>query len=293
MKSCISTYSYHRLYHDEFTRFDAIDKTKELGCDGVEFVLDDSTTPEGYTALDYALALTERAHMVGLEVPIYTTGANFFVKDVEKEIERVCKHIDIASACGIPLLRHDIAWSYETYDDYKGVKTFRSVIEVVAPAISKVADYAKSKGVMTCSENHGRLMQDSDRMVELFAAVNNKNYGFLCDVGNFGGVDEDCYTSASKLLDLIVHVHAKDAFTRSGMSFDPGRGYRLTRGGNYRRATIFGHGDVPTYQMLNAIRSSGYDGYVSLEFEGIEPVMDAISIGTENLQRMIRTIEGK
>ena len=291
MKSCISTYSYHRLYADgSFTRFDAIDKTKELGCDGVEFVLDD-TTPDGSTPREYALALTAHAKEVGLEVPIYTTGANFFVKDPEQEVERICKHIDIASECGIPLLRHDITWSY--YPEYDGVKTYQNVIEAVAPVISKVADYAKSKGVMTCSENHGRLMQDSNRMVELFNAVNNKNYGFLCDIGNFGGVDEDCFTSVSRLMELIVHVHAKDCFTRSGMMYNPGRGYNLSRGGNYRRATIFGHGNVPTFQILNAIRASGYDGYVSLEFEGMEPCMEGVTIGTENLQRMIRDIEGK
>lgn len=291
MKSCISTYSYHRLYADgSFTRFDAIDKTKDLGCDGVEFVLDD-TTPDGSTPREYALALTAHAKEVGLEVPIYTTGANFFVNDPESEVERICKHIDIASECGIPLLRHDITWSY--YPEYDGVKTYQKVIEAVAPVISKVADYAKSKGVMTCSENHGRLMQDSNRMVELFNAVNNKNYGFLCDIGNFGGVDEDCFTSVSRLMELIVHVHAKDCFTRSGMSYNPGRGYNLSRGGNYRRATIFGHGNVPTYQILNAIRASGYDGYVSLEFEGMEPAMEGVTIGTENLQRMIRDIEGK
>ena len=291
MKSCISTYSYHRLYADgSFTRFDAIDKTKELGCDGVEFVLDD-TTPDGSTPREYALALTAHAKEVGLEVPIYTTGANFFVKDPEQEVERICKHIDIASECGIPLLRHDITWSH--YPEYEGVKTYQNVIEAVAPVISKVADYAKSKGVMTCSENHGRLMQDSNRMVELFNAVNNKNYGFLCDIGNFGGVDEDCFTSVSRLMELIVHVHAKDCFTRSGMMYNPGRGYNLSRGGNYRRATVFGHGNVPTYQILNAIRASGYDGYVSLEFEGMEPCMEGVTIGTENLQRMIRDIEGK
>jgi sugar phosphate isomerase/epimerase len=291
MKSCISTYSYHRLYADgSFTRFDAIDKTKELGCDGVEFVLDD-TTPDGSTPREYALALTAHAKEVGLEVPIYTTGANFFVKDPEQEVERICKHIDIASECGIPLLRHDITWSY--YPEYDGVKTYQNVIEAVAPVISKVADYAKSKGVMTCSENHGRLMQDSNRMVELFNAVNNKNYGFLCDIGNFGGVDEDCFTSVSRLMELIVHVHAKDCFTRSGMMYNPGRGYNLSRGGNYRRATVFGHGNVPTFQILNAIRASGYDGYVSLEFEGMEPPMEGVTIGTENLQRMIRDIEGK
>jgi sugar phosphate isomerase/epimerase len=291
MKSCISTYSYHRLYADgSFTRFDAIDKTKELGCDGVEFVLDD-TTPDGSTPREYALALTAHAKEVGLEVPIYTTGANFFVKDPEQEVERICKHIDIASECGIPLLRHDITWNY--YPEYEGVKTYQNVIEAVAPVISKVADYAKSKGVMTCSENHGRLMQDSNRMVELFNAVNNKNYGFLCDIGNFGGVDEDCFTSVSRLMELIVHVHAKDCFTRSGMMYNPGRGYNLSRGGNYRRATVFGHGNVPTFQILNAIRASGYDGYVSLEFEGMEPCMEGVTIGTENLQRMIRDIEGK
>ena len=291
MKSCISTYSYYRLYVEgNFTRFDAIDKTKELGCDGIELVLDDNI-PDGSTPREHALALTQHAKEVGLEVPIYTTGANFFVPDPEREVERVCKHIDIASECGIPLLRHDITWSF--YPEYDGVKTYQHVIEAVAPVISKVADYAKSKGVTTCSENHGRLMQDSSRMLELFNAVNNKNYGFLCDIGNFGGVDEDCFTSVSRLLELIVHVHAKDCFTRSGMSYNPGRGYNLSRGGNYRRATIFGHGDVPSYQILNAIRASGYNGHVSLEFEGMESVMDGVSIGAENLQRMIRDIEGK
>ena len=291
MKSCISTYSYHRLYvESDFTRFDAIDKTKELGCEGIELVLDDNT-PDGSTPREHALALTAHAKEVGLEVPIYTTGANFFVPDPEREVERICKHIDIASECGIPLLRHDITYAYPP--EYDGVKTYQHVIEAVAPIISNVADYAKSKGVMTCSENHGRLMQDSNRMLELFNAVDNTNYGFLCDVGNFGGVDEDCFTSVSRLLELIVHVHAKDCFTRSGMSYNPGAGYNLSRGGNYRRATIVGHGNVPTYQILNAIRASGYDGYVSLEFEGMETVMDGVTIGTQNLQRMIRDIEGK
>ena len=61
----------------------------------------------------------------------------------------------------------------------------------------------------------------------------------------------------------------------------------LFRSGSYRRGTIFGHGDVPAFQILSAIKESGYDGYLSLEFEGMEPVIEAIEIGTENMQRMI------
>ena len=60
MKSCISTYSFERLYQDGgFTRFDAIDKTKEYGCQGVELVLDDKT-PDGSTPMEYAKALYMR-----------------------------------------------------------------------------------------------------------------------------------------------------------------------------------------------------------------------------------------
>ncbi len=290
MKSCISTYSFYRLYGENFTLFDAIEQTKKLGCDGVEFVLNDNP-PAGYTVRDYALALTERAHSLGLEVPIYTTDANFFTPDPASEVERLKKHIDAAAECGIKLLRHDVAWTY--YEGYNGVKTYKAVIDYVAPYISEVADYAKSVGVKTCSENHGRLMQDSGRMLELFYKVNNPNYGLLCDMANFGGVDEDSSVAVSALLDLIVHVHAKDVFVRSGMSYDPGEGFFRSRGGNFRRSTIFGHGDIPTFQILSAIKASGYDGYVSLEFEGIEDVMQAVSIGTRNIQRMIKDLDAK
>ena len=131
----------------------------------------------------------------------------------------------------------------------------------------QAAEYARERGLKTCSENHGYLLQDSARMLELFAAVDHPNYGFLCDMGNFTVVDEDCATAVSALSDYIVHVHAKDMLVRSGMNFDPGRG-----------------------QILSAIRKSGYDGYVSLEFEGMEPVLEGVEIGTQNLQHMIKVI---
>ena len=119
MKSCISTYSFERLYQDGgFTRFDAIDKTKEYGCQGVELVLDDKT-PDGSTPMEYAKALYAHAKEQGLEVPIYTTGANFFVKEPEKELERLCRHIDIAAECKIPLLRHTLVHIYRGITDFQ------------------------------------------------------------------------------------------------------------------------------------------------------------------------------
>lgn len=291
MKTCISTYSFWQAFCGGKISYPGmLEKSKKLGCTGIEFVVND-VAPDGKTDLaDFWMNLADEARKFDLEIPIYTTGANFFVKDVDAEVERIKRHVDLASACGIKLMRHDIAYGF--YDGYDGLQTFDAILPVVVPAIREVAEYAAQKGVTTCSENHGRLVQDSDRMLAVFGAVNHPNYRYLCDIGNFGGVDEDCAVAVSKLLPLVSHVHVKDAFWRSGMRPNPGRGWGRTRAGNYRRATILGQGDVPVQQCLQIIHDTGYQGYYSLEFEGIEDNLMAIDISIENLHRMLKEIEG-
>lgn len=291
MKTCISTYSFWQAFQSgKVTYRDMLEKSKELGCSGIEFVVND-VAPDGKTDLaEFWLKLADEARKLELEIPIYTTGANFFLEDTDAEIARIKRHVDLAAACGIKLMRHDIA--YDFYEGYDGLRTFDAILPVAAPAIREVAEYAMQKGVTTCSENHGRLVQDSDRMLAVFAAVGHPNYRYLCDIGNFGGVDEDCAVAVSKLLPLVCHVHVKDAFWRSGMKPDPGRGWGRTRAGHYRRATILGQGDVPVQQCIRIIHESGYRGYYSLEFEGIEDNLMAIEISMENLHRILREIEG-
>ena len=285
MKTCISTYSFDRLLREgTYTHFNAIQKIKDLGMDAVELQLDAKRPPLGESFASYTEKLTAHARSLGLEVPILTVTANFHCEEPTAEVKRLCACVDVAAACGIPMLRHDATYRYLESDP---LKTPNTVIAHVAPYIREVAEYAARIGVRTCTENHGRLLQDSDRMLALIDAVAHPNFGWLCDIGNFGAVDEDCATAVSKLLPSLCFVHAKDCFVRSGMLYHPGRGFVATRGGNFRRATIFGHGDVPAYQILRAIKRSGYEGYVSIEHEGIEDNLQALEIGAENLCRML------
>lgn len=289
MKTCVSTYSYGRMYQNKnFTRFSAIQKTQELGADGVEFVLDDHP-PEGLSITEYAVQLADFAHACGLETPIYTTGADFLKEDLPGEIERVKGHIDAASAAGIKLLRHDI--TARIPENFPYPRVFEAILPIVGPAIREVAEYAQTKGVMTCSENHGRLIQDSFRLSAVFQAVNHPNYRYLCDIANFEEADESAAVAVSQLLPFIVHVHAKDCFIKTGMAPHPGYGWNLSRAGFYRRATIYGQGDYPTLQCLRMIYHSGYRGFVSLEFEGIEENAVAIKAGLANLKRDISLIQ--
>ena len=291
MKSCISLYSYWKaVLEKKINHFQVIDTIKALGIDAVELQIFNPAIPKGETMASYAKALHSYAIEKGLEVPIFTVDSKIYCDDPEGELANLCSLVDVAAELGIPLMRFDIAYKFLGNESSKSPK---KVIDTVAPYIRRLADYAKEKGVKVCSENHGRIIQDSYRVEELFYQVDHENYGLLCDIGNFGGADEDCAAAVSKLLPHICFVHAKDSFLKSGMTYDPGRGFNRTRGGNFRRSTILGHGDVPVYQILTAIKKSGYDGYVSLEFEGIEETMMAVEISAENLKRMIKDIDAQ
>ena len=47
---------------------------------------------------------------------------------------------------------------------------------------------------------------------------------------------------------------------------------------------------MPVYQCLRILHEQGYDGYVSIEFEGMEENLPALEIALENLQTYISMI---
>ena len=288
MKTSISAYSYSKLMRaGKMDLFQVMDKTKEIGFDAIELI--NFEAPEGMTILEFAAQLRDYAEKIGLAISSYTIGANFLQEDMAAEVTRLKDHVDIAAILGVKVMRHDIFSSYP--DSYLGIRTFDAVLPLIAPAIREVAEYAATKGIITMSENHGYIAQDADRLLRLYTAVNHTNYRYLCDIGNFICADEDCAVSVGKMTELIAHVHVKDFFIRSGMEPDPGRGWFRTRAGNYIRGTVFGQGNIPTFQCLRVIKKSGYDGYLSLEFEGMEEPLQSIEIGYENLKRYIAMLE--
>ena len=87
----------------------------------------------------------------------------------------------------------------------------------------------------------------------------------------------------------IFHTHAKDFHIKSGDGFNPGEGWFMSRGGNFLRGAIIGHGDVPLLQALRALKRSGFNGVLSIEFEGMEDVKESLRIGLANLRRLVET----
>ena len=287
MKIGVSSYCYHRLVKSgSFTLFDAIEYTRKTGFDAIEF--SDFTPPENKNLESYAGDLAKACRDAGLGICNYATHADFLYGsdgDIKKETARLKSRVDIAKIMGSPLMRHDACWGLR---DNSKARTWRDAVNLMAPAIREVAEYAASLGIRTMSENHGYFLQDSGRMEELVLAVNHPNYGLLVDMGNFMCADETSVNALATAMPYAFHVHAKDFLWKSGAEQKPDDSWFPTRAGNYLRGTILGHGVVSVGQCIGFIRKSGYDNVLSLEFEGPEEPLEAIRLGYEYLKKFIQ-----
>jgi sugar phosphate isomerase/epimerase len=184
-------------------------------------------------------------------------------------------------------MRHDATGGFKP--EYRGPRSFDDALPVLAKGCRAVTEFAAEKGIKTMVENHGFFCQDSVRVEKLMNAVNHDNFGALLDMGNFLCADENPAEAFGRLMPYASHCHAKDFHVKSGMAVNPGEGWFQSRAGNYLRGAIIGHGDVPIQQCIRLMKKGGYDGVLSIEFEGIEEPLKGIGIGLANLKRFVET----
>lgn len=291
MKIAVSSYSFSQTQRDErhMNLFDMIKKAKELGFEGFEVVDFNfkSTCPEGTSLIEYAKQVKEACAKEGLTITSYTTSADFQNNDVDEEAARLKKEVDIAAALGATQMRHDAAWGPKEGNPWI---SFYHLLPRLVSGIRQVTEYAAAKGIRTMSENHGFFAQDALRVEKMINEVDNPNYGWLVDMGNFTCADEDPATSVGIAAPYAFYVHAKDFIIKPADGPDPGRYFFKSRSGNYLRGTIVGQGDVPVKHCLAALKNAGYDGWIAIEFEGMEDCILALEAGRENLERYIKEL---
>ena len=284
MKISVSSYSFNQyIKAGKMTVFDTVAKAHELGFEAIEFIdLPERDNLESQKEL--AKRIREEADRLGMEINAYTIGANLYRETSEEcdaEVARLCGQLDIAKILGCSVMRHDVCYKLGNTGNSR---SFDLMLPTIAANARRVTEYAETLGIKTCTENHGYIAQDSDRVERLFNAVNHNNYGLLVDVGNFSCVDENNVTAVSRVAPYAIHVHAKDM----AFSSEPKEGYTLkTRGCNYLKCTYLGGGDVNVKKCIEVLKRAGYDGYVSIEYEGAEDCIEGIKKGLEFLREII------
>ena len=279
MKLSVTSYSFGGyMAEDKLGYLGIIDKAAEMGFDGIEYSQGAFIDIEGSAA-----KIRERAAEKGIEVVALCMGNDFInAESPEAAVEKLKKAVDFAKEMGASMLRHDITAGVR---DRKYKRGYADLLPVLAKCTREVTEYAKSLGIKTMTENHGYFSQDANRVEALINEVGSDNFGALVDIGNFMCADEDPAVSVGIMAPYAFHVHAKDFLYKKGTEINPGEGWFRTRGGNYLRGAIIGQGEGKAFQTLGILKRSGYDGYITVEFEGAEDNLKGIRIGKDNVKR--------
>lgn len=282
MKLGISSYSlYQAMNAGRMTINDVIEWVAEIGASHIEIVprhgFDFAANPE------LEDQIRENAARCGLDISNYALGANFITETEEQyeaEIARVISEVDRVHRLGAKLMRHDVASRPDT-----SIARFNEDLDRIAAACRRIADHARQYDITTSVENHGYYVQASDRVQALIHAVDRPNFKTTLDIGNFVCVDENPVTAVKNNLPYASIIHIKDFYIRPSFR-NPGEGWFKSAGGNYLRGAIAGHGDIDVYEILRLIKESGYGGYFSIEYEGMEDCQKGTKIAFDNIKRI-------
>lgn len=285
MKLAVSSYSFWQAMREKRMNIaDVIPTAKEMGYEGVEIVRGNQSDAEMRALAQYLKVQSEEQNM---PIIAYMVGADFLKNGLDAEVKRLKGEAEIAALMGAPRMRHDSTQGFDAEGKPVAVK---DAIPVLADGYRRVTEFAAGLGVHTMIENHGYYMQDSARVKALVEAVGHPNFGWLTDMGNFLCADEDPVSAMKVASPMSVHAHAKDFHFKKAGEFAPDQGWFGTRGGNKLRGAIIGHGAVDVAGCLKLLKGAGYDGWLSVEFEGIEDCLMALKADHENLKAIFASI---
>jgi L-ribulose-5-phosphate 3-epimerase len=267
----VSTYSFWQFNgpkEDKSMEY-CIDQAARIGFDGVELLLMQMSSEE----TSYLRKVKKYAFHTGLDLMGFSTHQGFLSPDKAKRDENIkltIHQIEMAYELGIPTMRLNTG-RWGTIPDFDELMAKRGIEPVlpgytedegfkwVIDSIAECMPKAQECGVVIGLENHwglGRTAQGVKRIVD---SINSEWLMVTLDTGNFL---ENPYPQLEILAPQTILMQAKTYY-------GGGKWYTL---------------DLDYPKIGEIMRKAGYKGYISLEFEGNEEPIKAITQSLEVLR---------
>jgi sugar phosphate isomerase/epimerase len=226
------------------------DFASEHGFKGIEVrgILREMHLPKCKEFSNQNLAATQRIMQdKGLKFVNLGSGATLhFAEGNErrKNLDDGKRFIDLANKLNCPYIR-------VFPNNFQKDQTKSQTIDLIAKGLLELGEYAKDSKVIVLMETHGDLLYTDD-LVQLMNAAEHKNVGLVWDMTNMWVKTKESPAYAySKLKKYIHHTHIKNALLE---------GDKITY-------TRLAQGEVPIFEMIDALRLDKYKGYYSFEWE--------------------------
>jgi sugar phosphate isomerase/epimerase len=276
-------YSYYRSVRSQGMDIPGFIQTaKDAGAEGVELL------DFFYKDVQADHAAAERAlEATGLPCPIFSVAQNFAKTDPAERSAQLAKivfGVDEAVAFGAGVVRvfaGDIA---------EGI-TYDQAFEWIVEGLSEASKYAAQKGKRLGLENHGKLAGRGDQVRTLIEAVRERSgtdaLGANPDTGNFLLVNQPSHEAIRQVAAYATMVHFKDF--KPEPTGHQGFAYEALDGSRFV-GTAVGEGSVDLRKCIQALHEAGYNGWLSVEYEGEEDPMTAVPRSIANAKEILKAL---
>lgn len=247
-----------------------IARAVEYGYDGIDFrgymgELEIFKLPEFTTGLDDTLAKFADA---GIEVPCLSTSARVYAKPAEA-IEEIATYCPLCEKFGAAYIR---VFAGHLED---GVSR-QQAIDIAVDTLNQAGAIAANHGVTVLLETHDAWVA-SEHTKAVMDRVDSPAVGILWDTFNpYGAIAEPLAQTWDTLGPWIKNTHWKD-------------GKRTPDGKN--QLCLVGQGEFPLADCVKILKSGGYDGYLTLEWEKKwHPELDEPEIAYPEFVRVMKDL---
>lgn len=248
----------------------------EIGAEGVE-LLDVFWRDQEREVPQVERALRD----TGLPVSAYAIGndlAQLAEAERAAQAQMIRDGIDMARRLGSPRLR---VFSGSEKEGVDPDEAFTWIVE----GLRMSAAYATEQGITLVLENHGLFAGRADQVRHIIETVASPALRANLDTGNFLLVNEDPVAAIQDLAPLAAYVHLKD-FRRLSDGEHSAEAYTGIDGSRYE-GTVIGEGDVDLRAALDGLRSAGYDGWLSIEYEGTGEPRTGLEASLRNTEELL------
>jgi len=262
----------HTLGTPGYSLTEALDLFAEAGLDGAEIIWQN-----GYKAAipeddggEVRAAVKRQAGDLGLRIGCltpYVTDLNSPDQEIRRrDLARIQAAIEVAADLECPRMRM-----------YGGTLVDATPADEIGPrwtylveSLHALGSIAWSHGVVLCVENHFSTMTVSATdTVRLVTEVDSPGVGILYDQANLAFTHREGFEEAINLqAPWIRHVHVKDLeFIDPHRQLSTSGVASIDKASRVHMSRMIGDGILDWSAIIDRLRSAGYDGSYSLEYE--------------------------
>jgi sugar phosphate isomerase/epimerase len=275
MKKAICHYSFHRRWEAEKWTPDRLaEEVKNLGVEGVDFHVRYLGSPAEAPALIKNAIARHGRELSGVSM------SNDFNKadpgEFKQQVDAVKQWLVVAAKVQAPVSR--IFGGHIPAEKRADPAARAAGRQQILDGLGEVVREAEKLGVILALENHGGLPCTGEEQVNVIETINSPHLKATIDVGNYMQGGQEGHEGTKIAAGLCAYVHFKD-FIKIPDKATPW-------GWNIQACTV-GEGSVDHRACLEVLRNAGYDGFVALEYEGIEDEVTGVPRSIQFMNRVM------